>query len=359
MNNPIYINGTGIISPQGVWDHEGITGAVSDHHTQRLSCEEPEDYSPWISPQYLRRMSRVLKMGAASAVRALQDASVTMPDAIITGTGYGCLEDTASFLTKIAQLQEQALNPTPFMQSTHNTIGSQLALMLGCQGYNQTYTHQAFSFEHALQDTLLMLAEYADRMVLTGGVDELTAESMALHSRFKKYRKEVSSSLALFKTPGEGTLAGEGAAWFVLSGNAVGAQAEVQGLQTYYRPLPEALPDYVAAFLMRHQVLPEAVDLVLVGTSGDVRLDAQYDHTLQTLFKNTAIGAFKHLCGEYCVASSFGMWLAVQMLHKQYIPGVVRLRGTLQQPRTVLVYNTYFKDYHSLILLKSCHAIKN
>jgi 3-oxoacyl-(acyl-carrier-protein) synthase len=93
-------------------------------------------------------MSKILKMGVASGTLALREAGITAPDGIITGTGYGCLEDTGTFLTKMIEGRETALNPTPFIQSTHNTIGSQIALLLQCQGYNQTYTQRAFSFEN-------------------------------------------------------------------------------------------------------------------------------------------------------------------------------------------------------------------
>ena len=60
---------------------------------------------------------------------------------------------------KMVDSNESALNPTPFIQSTHNTIGSQIALLLQCQGYNQTYTQRAFSFENVLLDAILELKE--------------------------------------------------------------------------------------------------------------------------------------------------------------------------------------------------------
>ena len=41
------------------------------------------------------------------------------------------------------------------MQSTHNTISSQIALHLKCNKYNSTYTQQGISFESGLFDTYL------------------------------------------------------------------------------------------------------------------------------------------------------------------------------------------------------------
>ena len=53
-----------------------------------------------------------------------------MPDAIITGTGLGCLEDTEKFLTAMVTNKEEFLTPTSFIQSTHNTVSAQIALLL-------------------------------------------------------------------------------------------------------------------------------------------------------------------------------------------------------------------------------------
>ena len=50
------------------------------------------------------------------------------------------------------------LTPTSFIQSTHNTVGGQIALGLECKGYNFTYVHASISFESALLDAQLQLA---------------------------------------------------------------------------------------------------------------------------------------------------------------------------------------------------------
>ncbi|HPH45738.1 MAG TPA: beta-ketoacyl synthase N-terminal-like domain-containing protein, partial [Chryseolinea sp.] len=211
----LYIKGMGNISPQKTWGEESLFTPVA-YNGDRLKCVEPE-YSQWIDPRQLRRMSRVIKMGVAAGSMALKDAGIPVPQGIITGTGYGCLDDTGIFLTKLVENQEQALNPTPFIQSTHNTIGSQIALLLQCQDYNQTYAHDAFSFESALLDAMLQLIETPDRKILIGGVDEITDTSHAIQKRFGFFSKS-ENSLELFSNPSGGTLNGEGSAFFVLSG---------------------------------------------------------------------------------------------------------------------------------------------
>ena len=126
-----FINGIGNISPQSTFGNNDLLSSIKSYSDNRLTAIEP-DYSEWIDPKLLRRMSRIIKMGVASAMCTLKEASIEKPDAIITGTAYGCLEDTGIFLSKMITNKEQALNPTPFIQSTHNTIGSQIALLLQC-----------------------------------------------------------------------------------------------------------------------------------------------------------------------------------------------------------------------------------
>src|SRR5687768_11070381 len=211
-----FIKGIGNISPQQTWSGDFLSMPVT-YKQNLLPCVEP-DHTQWINPQQCRRMSRVLKIGTTAAFMALKDADIKIPDAIITGTGYGCLEDTGTFLKKITELNEEALNPTPFMQSTHNTIGSQIALLLQCRGYNQTYSQNGLSFEQALLDAMLHLDENPARNFLVGGVEEITEVSHVINTRFGKYRSDVQSSLNAIMQKGDGTIAGEGAFYFVLSG---------------------------------------------------------------------------------------------------------------------------------------------
>jgi 3-oxoacyl-[acyl-carrier-protein] synthase II len=348
-----YINGMGIISPQKTWNNEAFLETPVDYDSNHLTCIEP-DYTLWSTPQQLRRMSRILKMGTGAAMIAMRDAKLERPDAIITGTGYGCLEDTATFLTKITELKEEALNPTPFMQSTHNTIGSQIGLLLQCRGYNQTYTHGAFSFEQSLLDTLLHLAEDPQRNFLTGGVDEWTFTSYTIQSRFNKYRNDNIGTLSLLQHARKGTVAGEGAAYFVLSGESnINTKASVEAVHTFYQPHPPESTRSIHGFLQQNGLGADEIDLLVVGKSGDETSDRPFDKIISE-FNNSSIGVFKHLCGEYCCASTFAMWMSTMILSGRQVPPSCLLVPSNRTIKTVLIYNIYAQHYHTLLLLKSC-----
>jgi 3-oxoacyl-(acyl-carrier-protein) synthase len=351
----IFITGMGNISPQKTWGDAPLLSEVTEHNLERLACVEP-DYTQWFDPRQLRRMSRVLKMGVAAGSMALKEANITVPDAIITGTGYGCLEDTGIFLNKMVENNEEALNPTPFIQSTHNTIGSLIALMLQCQGYNQTYTQGAFSFENSLLDALMMAKEEPALKILVGGVDEITDLSHAIQKRFGIFRRQPESNLNLFTT-GRGTVNGEGAAYFVLSGENENANAAcVEAVATFYKADEQILQQGLDDLLHNAKLKISDIDFVLLGTSGDAGTDKTLlDYTVK-MFPESSTGVFKHLSGEHPVASSFAFWLAARMIQEQTIPSAVMLHDTGRKPNSVLIFNQYFGTHHSFILLKSCRA---
>src|SRR5690606_35841948 len=124
-----FIRSASAISPQNTFFEDNYLEDVVTQKEAYLRCLEP-DYKEYIDPKLTRRMARIIKMGVAAAIKALREAGVANPDAIIMGTGLGCLKDTERFLTDIIENKEGALSPTPFIQSTHNTIGGQIALML-------------------------------------------------------------------------------------------------------------------------------------------------------------------------------------------------------------------------------------
>jgi 3-oxoacyl-[acyl-carrier-protein] synthase II len=351
----VYINGIGNISPQLTFGDVPFLKALTEYTEERLSCIEP-DYSGWIDARAIRRMSRIIRMGVASAALALKEAGVEKPEAIITGTSLGCLEDTGIFLTKIVENKEQALNPTPFIQSTHNTIGSQVALLLQCFGYNQTYSHRAFSFENALLDGIMMINEKQNN-ILVGGVDEITNISFDILKRFELFKTKHASNLKLFETQSEKTIPGEGASYFLLSGvRGADAYAIINDMATLYKPQGESeINSWVENLLSRNSLSAKDVDVILLGKNGDIKIDAGYDTFASSNFPDASLAVYKHLCGEYETSSSFALWVAGKMLKKAKIPTAVFHRGNAElKPKRILIYNQYLGSHHSLILLQSC-----
>jgi len=348
----VYIKGMGNISPQKTWDDIPLLSQPLTYQGDKLTCYEP-DYTKYVDPKQLRRMSRIIRMGVAAGSIALNEAGIAVPNGIITGTGYGCLSDTGIFLGKIIENKEEALNPTPFIQSTHNTIGSQIALLIQCLGYNQTYTQGAFSFENALLDAMLELTDSPSQSLLVGGIDEITPVSHAIQQRFGIFRNETAS-MDLFKHDTRGTLNGEGAAFFTLSGeHDASDRVCIEAVKTIYNS-GEDLKREISSFFESLSLTTQDVDLVLLGKNGDKKSDSVLELIATSYFASSSVGVFKHLCGEYPTASAFALWLSAKIIAENFIPDSVVVRDANRPLKRLLIYNSYFGKQHSMILLRAC-----
>lgn len=349
----LYIRATGNVSPQKTFGHPDFLSEPVAHIGNRLNCVEP-DYKTFIDVKLIRRMSRIIKMGVAAAMECLQEAEVNVPDAIVTGTAYGCLEDTGIFLTKMVEQKEELLAPTAFIQSTHNTVGAQIALMLHCHGYNNVFVHRNFSFEIALQDAMMLINEKEAANVLVGGIDETTDISHAILSRFGLYKMEPVTNIDLFDNLSKGTIAGEGAAFFLLTDQpSDNNYARLDALETFYKP--ENITNSISSFLSNHSVSVSDIDLIILGRNGNVTEDRIYDQMEQSIFKNMDVVNYKHLSGEYPTSTSFALWVAANIIKVNSIPKVLKYAGTKENAiKKILIYNHSHNTHHSLLLISAC-----
>ena len=136
--------------------------------------EQLKDSRDMIPPMEARRMGKLLKAATITSLRTLKDAGIEKPDAIITATSLGMIDNSEKFLNDLVENNETLLKPTLFMQSTHNTIGSSLAIRLGCHGYNITYAQGKDSLEWAKRDAVRLIKTGKANSVLVGLHDEST-----------------------------------------------------------------------------------------------------------------------------------------------------------------------------------------
>ena len=349
----IYIKGIGVISAQKTFDAGVFSDDFLSFSGNRLKCVEP-DYSNFIDAKQIRRMSRVIKMGVTCSSTALKEAGIEIPEAVIVGTTFGCLEDTYSFLAKLVRNKEEMLNPTPFIHSTHNSIASQIALMTKCRGYNSTYSHRNISFESALTDAVLLLNENAVENVLVGGIDELTDTSFTILNRLGLFKQESGlTSENLYSLNSKGSVAGEGSAFFSLVNKIDNAcYAQVIAVQTLSMVRVEDVLLKAKAMLSANGITTP--DLLIAGFNGDKTDDEIYDFFVKKLQMENKLLKFKHLCGEYPTSSAFAFWMAATILQKAEVPAIFGYKQTGNTVRNILIYNQAKGLHHSLILLSAC-----
>ncbi|OFX80039.1 MAG: hypothetical protein A2X12_10495 [Bacteroidetes bacterium GWE2_29_8] len=346
----LYIKSLESISPQDTFDKSDAFPDFIERREPYFTCITP-DFKKYIDNRMLRRMTKILRFGVATAKLCLDNANVMNPDAIVIGTGLGCLEDTVKFLKQIIVNEEYLLNPTSFIQSTHNTVSGQIALLLGCKNYNLTFTQSDISFENALIDAIMLLRDGDAENVLVGGIDEIVGESYELinASRCYKHTNHNRLSSDMF------TL-GEGATFFVISNNnSADCKCKIIDLNIINNIIDlKALHQELLVFLDNNAILFEDIDFVVSGINGLQSQNYIYNE-FNSWFSNSNIVCYKSFVGEFDTAVSFGMYLGSKIIIHNNIPDKIILnrRNKINYSKG-LVFN-YTKDCNcSFILLSKC-----
>jgi len=322
-----YINSIGAISPQST---------VEDGH---FVCVEPV-YKEFINPIQLRRMSRILKMGLGASSICINRLPEAKVDAIVVGTGLACIIDLEKFLISVLDGNEQGLSPTPFINSSHNTVAAQIAMMYKITGYNNTYCHRGASFESALQDALMLLEEGEAQHVLVGGIDEYS----------RHYQTFISEEYGL-----KNVMLGEGTVFFILEKERrENTFAELKGVHHFLMKNEELrmkngklinsnfqlIKEEISGFLWKQGLNSEEIDIFISGKNGNGITDGIYDELESGFFPNAKTHYYKHLCGEYMTSSAFALDRATRLLKEQ-------------KGKYALIYNHYNYINHSLILIQT------
>ena len=200
------------------------------------------------------------------------------------------------FFNSIIDYNEKLLPPTPFIQSTFNTIGAQIALLTSNNSYNNTYVHRGISFESALVDAMLQIKE-ENATVLVGAMDEMNPTVRDILTRLG-WAKDYHI--------------GEGAVFFTLSADKRNINdIEIADIDFFNGTgTPDDVSHRIHLFAKRNNL-----DNYHLFTPSD----------------------YKSHCGEYTTASAFGLWYALQEMKRKNI-------------RHGIVYNHFLKN-HSLTLL--------
>ena len=352
MKRDIYINGAAALSIQNTLHGFFPDGFVKMKHPF-VQISDP-DFKEYIPQIISRRMSKIIKRAISVSQIALRQAHITLPDAIIFGTGLGCIEDTEKFLNAVLDQNEQFLQPGFFIQSTHNTIASQVAIRLGCHGYNNTFVQRGLSFESALLDAFLLFEEGKVETVLTGGHDELTSTYFSLLHKAGYYSYNEENGI--------GNFAGEGSVSFVLSSKVTEeSYAKIEQFEILYTPnRTTSFGSVVLPFLDCHNIRVDELSVIFSAYTEDDMGKSVYKDIFAPPFAKLVHIPFKAFCGEFFCASAFGLWMASYFVRNGLLPTLFmesRVQpATLSNKKYVLLHNHSYNKHHSLILLRKKHT---
>ena len=320
--------------------HDGING--------KLIAIEPN--YPFIPPNILRRMGKSVKMGVGTALTIIENEEL---HGIIIGTANGTKEDCMKFLRQIVDYQEGLLSPSNFVQGVPNAIASQIGLLSNNKSYNTTHVHEGLAFENALIDAIMQLAENKNNNYLVGAVDEISEFYHTIEILKGNYHNNTVFAKDFYDNKQNGTVAGEGAAMFLVNKHREGSIAKLTGIDIFQSTDLEYLGNRLLKFEDKYLSDNTTIDLIISGENGDETYQDYYA-TMEMISNNhIPIIRFKHLCGEYSTATSYAIWLALQIFQHQNIPSHMFKTGTkTKQINRILIYNTYMGIQHSIILLE-------
>lgn len=346
----IYIHCSCSISIQPSFRDDYFFEDLQEYSENGIEVIAP-DYKEFIPPMQLRRMGKSMRMAVYASQKAIQKAENPRIDAVITGTGQGCLRDSEKFVEAMWDNDGGMLNPTPFIQSTHNMAAATVALALGCKGYNMTYTNNANSFESAVLDAILYLNENPEHQILIGGLDEISEKTMEFWNSAGYVNLENPKIPIDINSKSIGEVNAEGAGFFLASANkpenylgvisAVETKFEVQNTE-----------EFIQNFLEKNQIQIEEIDAVILGYNGDSRYDGIYETVSKGIFKDKPQMIYKNIFGEFDTATALAIETGFKVLEHQKIPEILKLNNLERDAyRNILVYNQRRGNNHSLIFL--------
>ena len=290
------------------------------------------DFKQFISAGDARRMGKLLKRALATSLSALQEGGIENPDAIITGTGFGSIENTELFLDALVREGEQLLKPTQFMQSTHNTASSLIGIHTKCHGYNSTYSQKGFSFDSALYDAWMQFRIGRIRSALVGSHDEMSP----VFSGFVRKAGHVK----------EGEICSEAAVSVLLASGGDSAFCTLEGVKLLDSPSQDSLSKVLA------DMTAGGIDAVMTGMSGNAENDSWYGF-LDAMLPGVPKLRYKPLFGVNFSSSATGFYASACCLKKGGVPAVLSASGkAVECSKGILVVNVVEGRHYSFALLK-------
>ncbi|HMH32406.1 MAG TPA: hypothetical protein VK543_05220, partial [Puia sp.] len=125
-------------------------------------------------------------------------------------------------------------------------------------------------------DAAMMIAENPSMNFLVGAVDEISTYNYNIDYLDGWYKKQPTSNVDLYETQTEGSLAGEGAAMFLVNANPESALARVKAVYCLHTEDERVVAAGLRQFIATHSP-GQPIDWLVSGENGDRRLNRYYE----------------------------------------------------------------------------------
>lgn len=266
-----------------------------------------KEISANLAARHVRRLKRFPRLALSLAIAAHENSGAgDIPAAVFLGTGWGALSETADFLKRLFETDEQFPSPTDFIGSVHNAAAGQIAMQFQATGANITMTGGDYSFEQSLMAADLLSRNMRDSFLVVGA-DESHRQLSPLFDR----------SAAQADCPADG-------------GGALYLRKETpkSGLtiRSVFFEGCENNPQVISSLIRqieKQQPLNDRYGVILAGLPAARRIEGEMQ--LQKLLALTGFDHpvidYRKFTGEFAAASAVAAVMAVKFLQAGRIPG--------------------------------------
>jgi 3-oxoacyl-[acyl-carrier-protein] synthase II len=347
------VTGTGVIASigSGVSEFEkalwsgasGIkeSGRISDHIFADIGEFDPK---PWLGNKGVRVLDRGTRLLCIAAQMALTETGLSQENAeqgdadlgMISGTMFGGIHSIASFDWIGITDGPGLVSPMEFPNTVINAPAGQAAIKHKLRGVNSTICSGLASGLYAIDYAAEFLRLGRAKYLLAGGMEEVCEEAATGFQRL--HLASPSGTIKPFDRGSDGTLAGEGAALWMLESEET---AESRGVTPYLEILgfgaahdAEKGPAIAMRRALEYSGIGTGdISCIVASASGSKSLDDAEAQALSQVFgqelANIPACAPKAALGE-CMGASGALCAVIAglALRRQEIPPTAGFRGS-------------------------------
>ena len=364
----VVVTGLGVISPLGTgiqenWDAliHGKSGIdrISKFDASRLDSQIAGevrncDINQYLSPKETRRYDPFLHWGVAAAQLAMEDAQLTVTDAlserlgVIIGSGIGGLQSIVETQHVIDERHPNRISPFFILQAIGNTISGFVSIRYHAKGPNSCVVTACATGAHAIGDAFRHIQlGHADAMI-AGGADavicELAVGGFCAMKALSTQNDEPKKASRPFDKNRDGFVIAEGAGVLILEelelakkrGAKICGEVIGYGMSGDANHLTSPTPDGDGAArcmkiaIQDAEICPEEIDYINAhGTStpaGDIAETNAIKKVFQSIAKTVSVSSTKSMTGHMLGAagSAEAIYTLLAMQHG-IIPPTINL----------------------------------
>lgn len=347
MITQLYINSSAIVAPCIAINTVSPKFELASPFNGTMRIKE-KDFSKHIPLNTSRRISSLGQWSLYAALSAVCENSNINPDCIITATGMGCVNETDNFLSQLINPENEIYSPTPFIQSTHNSIGGLIAMSLKNNQYNITFSNRNASFENALIDANICNSQE----ILIGAFEEISPFSQQAIELHYPINKNINDLFTLYDKEQNGMLIGEGSVFYCMSNICSdNSTSLIDDISIIDSNDDKIILDKDIEICLKKLNKNHNYDAIIMGCNGINLYDKWYHYIAKRHFPKVPILKYKHIVGESYTASAMALWFANQLFSNLDLIDYLLPDKPIHDLKEILIYN-YFNNTHCFISLK-------